>query len=261
MIYHQTDNSRGNYHCRFDTYFNLNFSTHLHRNYELVYVWKGRIRLTVNGVEHPVCEGEYALILSHQIHAIRTEGAAQIWIAVFDEGFVPLFASQMKGKEGRSPVFRCPSDVDQLIKEHLILSNGSSLMQNACFYMACHQYLSQNQPLQKREPCDTKIYLMLDYVAEHYRENISLATLAAQFGYEYHYLSHLLRNDFQIRFSDLLNQYRTDHAVRLLKTTQLSMSQIAMESGFQSVRSFNHTFRTLIGCAPGEYAKQSDRFR
>ena len=33
---------------------------------------------------------------------------------------------------------------------------------------------------------------MLDEIAEHYSENISLKTLAEKFGYEYHYLSRLL---------------------------------------------------------------------
>ena len=87
---------------------------------------------------------------------------------------------------------------------------------------------------------------MLDTIALHYNENISLKTLAEEFGYEYHYLSRLLNKGYGINFNQLLNNYRVEAATELLQTTKLTITEIAEKSGFQSIRNFNLVFKYKI---------------
>ena len=56
-------------------------------------------------------------------------------------------------------------------------------------------------------------------------------------------------------FSDLLSLYRLEAAAALLDETDKKITEIAFESGFQSIRSFNNSFRAQFGMSPSEYKK------
>ena len=58
-------------------------------------------------------------------------------------------------------------------------------------------------------------------------------------------------------FNDYLNLYRFNEACALLVKKELSMIEVAHESGFKSVRNFNHIFKKLAGMSPSDYAKRA----
>ena len=252
-IFHQKWNSRGNYNYNANTYFNTDWMPHFHKNFELIYVLDGKLSLTVNGTTEEMREGDYALILSNQIHSFHSEGRSNIWIAIFSEQFVPHFAGAVKKLEGKRSVFRCEDSVHAFVFENLLYAESSVTMKKACFYALCDQYLKQIPLSERKSRNDDLICRLLDYVEEHYREDLTLTSVAEQFGYEYHYLSRILNQSYHINFSSLVNEYRLDHAVRLLETTDKSITDIAMESGFQSIRNFNHVFQRVIGVSPANY--------
>ena len=96
MIRHQVGNSKGNYNFNAYTYFGVSWAPHFHSNYELIYALGGEIRLTVDGRSEILREGDYALILSNQVHSISGELPFCMWIAVFSEQFIPYFAEKYK---------------------------------------------------------------------------------------------------------------------------------------------------------------------
>ena len=69
-------------------------------------------------------------------------------------------------------------------------------------------------------------------------------------------LSRIFNHTFGVNFKTMLNQYRTDYALELLRDSDLSLSAIAFESGFQSIRSFDHVFRESLGRSPKEFRKE-----
>ena len=227
----------------------------LETEFYMIYVMGGTLRLTVNGNTEQMREGDFALILSNQVHSFESEGHAGIWIAIFSEQFVPHFASFIEKSEGESSVFRCDESTHDFIKEHLIYSESSITMKKACFYAVCDEYLSKVAQRERKGGNDDLICHVLDYVEAHYREDISLLSVAEAFGYEYHYFSRLLNRGYHINFSALVNEYRLDHAIRLLETTDHSITEIAMESGFQSIRNFNHVFQHTMGVSPANYLR------
>ena len=85
----------------------------------------------------------------------------------------------------------------------------------------------------------------------------TLKQAAALFGYEYPYLSRLLNRNFAISFTELLAGYRVEHALRLLQETALPITDIAERSGFQSIRSFNLSFKKYTGQTPAYYRKHN----
>ena len=140
-----------------------------------------------------------------------------------------------------------------MVLANLILGDSSLMMKKACFYAVCDRYLSTVPLVERERGSEELICRILDYVSEHYREPLNLSEIASVFGYEYHYLSRILNRSYGINFSKLLNEYRIDHALRLLEEGRLSMAEIASESGFQSIRSFNHVFLEATGHAPSAH--------
>lgn len=266
MIFHQPHNSVGNYNYNAFIYTDIAYTAHFHKNFELIYVLEGQFQLTVNGTTETVNCGEMALILSNQIHAFEVLRPSRIWVCVFSEEYVPRFAAEMSGKQGSNFVFTPPEAVRSLFLQQMIPEGTSVYMKKACFYAACDCYL-QSVTLEDRSgKTDFVIGKVLDWISEHYAEEISLKELAQLFGYEYHYFSRLLRQEYAINFKQLVNRYRVEAAVYLLESTDLSITQIALQSGFQSIRSFNHVFRELVGCTPsayqpGESSEQAHRER
>jgi AraC-like DNA-binding protein len=258
MIKHQFKNSRGNYNYNAYTYFGANWSAHFHSNFELIYVIDGSISLTVNGNTATASSGYYALILPNQIHSITPGERSKYWIAVFSEQYVPHFAAQLNGKQGSGSVFECDADTDAFIKSKLIYSEGSAVMiKKACFYAACDCFLRQISLVERAARRSELICDILDYVASHYTEKLTLSDVSTHFGYEPHYLSRLLNSNYQISFSGLVNEHRISHALRLLESTDLTMAEIAMQSGFSSIRNFNYAFKQVTGTPPSQYIKKT----
>ena len=50
-----------------------------------------------------------------------------------------------------------------------------------------------------------------------------------------------------------MNRYRVQHACRLLRSTGDSITAIALQSGFSTIRNFNRAFREETGMTPREY--------
>ena len=98
---------------------------------------------------------------------------------------------------------------------------------------------------------------VVEYMEKNYKNPISLATLAESLGYEYCYFSKIFNRLFSMRFNDYLNIYRFNEACAMLTDGNLSITEISYESGFQSVRSFNNTFKRLSGVSPGKWRSSS----
>lgn len=94
---------------------------------------------------------------------------------------------------------------------------------------------------------------VIDYLAKHYAEDISNATLGEMFGYHPNYLNQLF-----IRFTGKsLHKYLLDlrilHAVKLLQDTDLSVCAVANEVGFRDVPHFSRYFKQKMGCSPVKF--------
>ena len=169
--------------------------------------------------------------------------------------FVSDFASYVKDKQGKRIAFRPDDAVVTLITEYLILGEASLLMKKSCLYAVCDQYLKKVELEDRMGNNDDLICRILDYIELHYREDISLEKIAQEFGYEYHYLSRLLNRNYNIRFKQIVNEYRVDHAIQLLKDGSASITEISLQCGFQSIRTFNDVFLSITGRTPSEYGK------
>ena len=172
---------------------------------------------------------------------------------VFSEEYVPAFASHIKGLDSKEPIFRLTDSVRNFFYKNIIEDQTSIFMRKACFYAICDEFLSKVKLKERTDTDKESIVRILDWIEVHFTENISLREVASVFGYEYHYLSRLFNKSYGISFTDLLNGYRIERATELLQSTTLPITNIALTSGFQSVRNFNLVFRSITGQSPKEF--------
>lgn len=254
MLIHQGHNSRSNNNYNAYTYTDLTWYSHFHKNFELIIGLEGVSTVNVNEKEVELEKGECILVLSNQIHSFRVSKEARVWIVVFSEDFVPEFASFVKNKQGTKATFSLDPIVYRFICENLIERDGSLWVKKACFYAVCDQYLNKVELEERRNKNDHLICRVLDYVAEHYNEPLNLKDIALEFGYEYHYLSRLLNQNYGINFTKILHEHRVNAAIAAISEEGTeNLTQIAMRCGFQSIRSFNDVFRAVTGKTPSEY--------
>ncbi|MBI1757348.1 MAG: helix-turn-helix transcriptional regulator [Fimbriimonas ginsengisoli] len=83
----------------------------------------------------------------------------------------------------------------------------------------------------------------------------SLAEAARSAGLSADHFLRLFREFFGITPHRYLTARRVESAKRLLSETDLSVSEIALESGFSGPTSFGRLFRAVVGCSPSAYRR------
>jgi AraC-like DNA-binding protein len=95
-----------------------------------------------------------------------------------------------------------------------------------------------------------------DVIDRNYARPLDVATLAA----EAHASSAHFSRSFKKAFGETPHKYllrrRIERAKELLRGTDLSVTEVSLEVGFQSLGSFGSAFRELVGEPPGRYARR-----
>lgn len=83
------------------------------------------------------------------------------------------------------------------------------------------------------------------YTEEHYQEEIPLPCAAEVAGMEATYFSAFFRKKIGIRYTDWLACLRVAHAIRLLKSRDQPIAEIAQAVGFNDLRTFERAFKRV----------------
>ena len=118
-------------------------------------------------------------------------------------------------------------------------------------YFPTYYQDSLNTLVGSRDNSDIKpMQKALKYLEENYTQNISLEQISNEANISRYYFSRLFRKTTGMNFNKYLARIRADKAEALIKTTRKPIIEIAYETGFYSVRTFNRTFKELKGITP-----------
>ncbi|BBN82235.1 hypothetical protein PA25_22200 [Pseudoalteromonas sp. A25] len=85
---------------------------------------------------------------------------------------------------------------------------------------------------------------------------LSLSRLSSAINVSENHISETLSQHLGINFFQLINEYRVAEAKHLLATTERSIIDVSLESGFNSRSTFNTAFKNAVGLTPSAYRKQ-----
>ena len=112
-----------------------------------------------------------------------------------------------------------------------------------------YQQKQKDSPAMDREVISSA----MNYIDTHYMEDVTLEDVAAFTGFSRFYFSRSFKQQTGYSFRDYLSQRRIQVAMELLIRTDKPMNQVAQESGFGSVATFNRAFRDYKSCTPTQY--------
>lgn len=257
MLFHQPHNSGGSHSYNAYLYDDLHYTPHFHRNFEIIYVYEGSLACTIGDKSDVLEKGDFALVLSNEIHSLEQRQPGKSWVGVYSGDFIHAFEKKAAGMIGSQIKFRCAPSVETFLQENLLKEEQPPVyMIKACLYAICAEYDRQVRLMPRQDKRGVLMNAITDYISANFREKITLSAMAEDLGYNYYYLSKCFHRIFDMSFSDYINMYRLDTALAMLTETDKDIIDIALESGFQSIRSFNDYFLSRTGITPTKYRQQ-----
>lgn len=147
----------------------------------------------------------------------------------------------------------CSIDKSQnLLKEKM---NEAFLRMNSIDYLkdCINDYIKFWE--QEQSYIDT-IAQVKEYIEDNLSTDLSLESISSQVYFSPKYLSRVFKESTGCNLSDYITDRRMKKACRLLKKTQLSVKDIAVEVGYNSSAYFIKRFRETYGCTPLQYQRQ-----
>lgn len=132
----------------------------------------------------------------------------------------------------------------------------------ACLNRLADEYIGieETVPSEMNAPgSNPLVKTALEYIMEHYAEEISLSGVAEMLGISVGYLSTLLNKELGSGFNDYVNQVRIDRACCYLEQNYLKNYEIAYKVGFRDEKYFSKVFKKIKGMSPKEYRMQTRR--
>ncbi len=100
-----------------------------------------------------------------------------------------------------------------------------------------------------------RIHKILEFINAHYYEKISLGTLADYLGIHPQYLSTFFKKYLHMNFVDYLNMVRCGKAFAMLSNPSLSITDVSLNCGFASYKTFVAVFKKIYDMTPSQYRK------
>lgn len=230
---------------------------HLHDYAEIIYVRSGEIVYSINFTEHHLQAGDVIFTFPGQIHGHPASDAENICL-LFPKN-LPIYDAVLSNMSPADPVLHgaVDTELDALFCQAATANRNKDVPYSkgiAQGYIAL--ILGRLLPLLDLQPVENRANSierqLIEYCSKHYKEPISLTSVAEVLGYSATHLSHLFSEKFKIGFSKFISTMRVEEAKKMLRGST-PITQIALDCGFGSMRNFNRTFKEATGKTPSRY--------
>lgn len=102
-----------------------------------------------------------------------------------------------------------------------------------------------------------RIRLARTMIDKNFDSGVSLDELARLAGFSMYHFIRIFRHVYKQTPHQCLVMHRVDKAKHLLRSTEMSITDICFDVGFQSVGSFSALFRKATGLSPSSYREHA----
>ena len=227
-----------------------------HSHIELYFVEEGEMEFWVSGHHRVLKAGELSVALSYESHAYKTPAFSRSSVFIIPIYLCEQFIIATRNRKASQP-FITNSDTVSHIKsciEALKRNDINEITQAGYIHVILGTIMDSIFTDIPAPSHDTMIpSKMLLYINENFKSELTLDSLAAKFGYHKSYVSRYFKQCFQVGFCEYLSAIRLKNALILMNEQKHSITHCAMESGFNSMRTFYRAFREEFGFSPGDY--------
>lgn len=249
---------------------NRDTNIHNHSDFEIIHVKSGCGVLQINDQKYRIEAGDLVCINPMEVHALTVEQSIPFSHACicFDCGLIldEKLAEDLKKEDIR---------INHLIKKQdmgcgelakLVMQivkcdeeNGPYMKMEITSYVSLlfaqlmkYEYVNHSKKDSKGAVFCARV---LQYISEHYKEQITSGEAAQALSYNQSYFCRTFRKNFNACFSEYLNRYRVTVARIMMEEGGRSIAQIASACGFMTPAHFSLCFKKYVGLLPSEYKK------
>ena len=237
-------------------------SPHLHNSIEFIYITEGTLELGMGQELFHMEEGDFAVIFPDVIHHYQVfspgeNRAVYLWAKPALTG---QFADIIQNSCPEDPVIKKEQvhrdiiNAVQCLRANRKEKDDILVVEQAyvqillarsipCFHMMEKSSVESNDI----------IYQTVSYIARHFREEVSLDRMARDLGVSKFTLSRVFSGTFHRNFNQYLHDARLGFACQRLETTNDTITEICLDSDFESQRTFNRAFKERFKMSPSQY--------
>ncbi len=245
------------------------YPPHLHEEFSIAVILRGIESITCRGATHEARSGDLLLISAEEVHSNKSVGSEYRLIKVR-----PQTLERIANELGQASLESCfnriivndPLLFRRFLQLHLKLErNVSTLEQESEFVSTMGLLLSRlnkdcvaGERPANRSREGAPVRLVRDYLKSHYAENVSLSQLTTLTNVSRFHLLRMFHDSAGFPPHEYQTQVRIAHARRLIRRG-LTLSQVALETGFFDQSHLSRNFKRIVGVTPRQYFKGKSR--
>lgn len=241
---------------------------HWHESAELLFCLSGELDVFLLDRYHQLKENDFIFINSNIVHASRTPVTGECLAIQFPLQFLEDATDQQYLKSflfDVDPTKR--SDEIEIIllwisKNYTNESIANHLLVKGKIFEILASFCEVNtHVIANISEIKSMKYLKImrevnDYIVENAWKNLSIKDVANQFNYNPSYFSRFYKNFMGITFTDYLNSIRLEAVYKQLRETDYTITEIALNNGFSTVKSMYNVFKKVYKISPKQYKQK-----
>lgn len=237
----------------------LGYIPHLHSQIELAFVTAGKTRVWVDNHVYEMGAGDVIVVFPNQVHRFETLEREQYVLLKFNPDILPelvnsftkIPASNLLPGAANDPILSSLVDsisnvyyADEPYREQILRG----------YLLSFFGLLLRRMTLEDAKSGDYHVLgMILNFCISHSSEPLSLSTMERELHISKYYISHMMSEKLHMGFNDYVNSLRVSNACKLLRKSELSITEISERVGFNTMRTFNRAFLKQMGLTPREY--------
>ena len=237
----------------------VHVSPHLHEAIEIIYVTDGTVELGVGKELFHMDKGDFAIVFPNVIHHYQVFdlGKNEAIYLFLEPSLMPSFYEDLQKYSPMYPIISKEKVHMDIVSSVKMLVNykelNSMIIQAYAQIILAHVFSDMKMMDKDAIGGDDLIYCAVEYIAKNFKEEISLDKMAYDLGVSKYVLSRLFAKTFHCNFNKYVNDVRLNYASGALENTNASITEICLEAGFESQRTFNRVFKERYKMTPREY--------
>ncbi len=251
-----------------------NYPLHWHTALEIIMPFKNDYTVIMDGTAHILHEGDIWITPPGVLHELIAPASGERLIMLFDYSLICnvkdmnsmihtlLPYTLITGEEYPELNEKLKYYLNEVVREY----NNPVPFTEACVYSLMIRFFvtlgrtnfNANNKFpgiknNKQHEYVEKFMMVCDYITDHCTEKITVDDLADLAGFSKFHFARLFKKFSGMSSYEYLTQKRIAYAERLFFEPNISITEVAMRSGFNSLSTFNRIFKAAKNCTPSEY--------